>query len=163
VALGSNLGRPLQRLRAAERRLRGCGRVVARSSIYRTNPVGGPSGQPTYLNAVVALEPDEGFGNPHDLLATLLEIERAEGRVRRERWGPRRLDLDLLAVGDAVIEGPGLTLPHPRMMERAFVLAPLCEAAPTWRHPASGVGACEALRALPTGGFHRTPLSWGAG
>jgi len=138
--------------------------VAARSALYRTVPVGGPAGQRAYLNAVIGLRPPEGM-DPGGLLAALLAIERAQGRQRRERWGPRTLDLDLLALGDVVLDTPALRLPHPRMMGRAFVLVPLCEAAPRWTHPVSGERACDALRRLDDaarGGVQRTRLHWDA-
>ncbi len=163
IALGSNLDDPPARLRAAARSLNELGARAARSSMYRTAPVGGPPGQAPYLNAVVGLRPRAPWRGPRLLLAALLELERDAGRVRAERWGPRTLDLDLLAFGDARVGERGLQLPHPRMMERAFVLAPLCEAAPAWRHPVSGVSACEALAALGTGGVERTGLAWETG
>jgi len=159
VALGSNLGDPLAQLRRAAEALGALGEVVGRSSLYRTLPVGGPPGQPDYLNAVVALLPDPGL-TPETLLKGLLEIEQRQGRERRVRWGARTLDLDLLAWGARVVEGERLTLPHPRMMERAFVLTPLCEVAPAWRHPVTGLGACEALGALLSRGIVKTDLRW---
>ncbi len=127
------------------------------SSLYRTVPVGGPAGQRDFLNAVVALRP---HFQPEALLAELLCLEAEQGRVRHERWSARTLDLDLLAYGDLVCETPELTLPHPRMLERAFVLAPLCELAPQWRHPLAGVSACEALARVDASGVQRTGLEW---
>ena len=162
IALGSNLDDPLRQLRNARRELGELGRLTASSSIYRTAPVGGPEGQPEYLNAVVVLEPRPGLDEPLELLRALHEIEHRHGRLRRLRWEARILDLDLLALGDQVRTGPDLTLPHPRMMERAFVLAPLCEALPDWRHPLGGKGACEALEELPKAGVERTELRWSA-
>lgn len=161
IALGSNLEDPLGKLRAARSDLAALGRIRSASSIYRTAPVGGPPGQPDYLNAVVALEPVPALADPHLLLQALHRIERRHGRLRRVRWEARVLDLDLLALGDTVAEEPGLALPHPRMMERPFVLVPLCEAAPDWRHPISGGTACAALAALPGGDVKRTDLDWG--
>jgi len=113
------------------------GTVVARSSPWETAPVGGPP-QGEYLNAAVLLHTVLG---PRPLLDGCLEIERAAGRVRRERWGPRVLDLDLLLYGDAVIEAPGLRVPHPRMHERRFVLAPLAEVWPDAVVPGRGTVA----------------------
>lgn len=165
IALGSNLGGPLEQLRRAERALAGLGSVIARSGLYRTAPVGGPDGQPPFLNAVLALHP-AGAPAPEALLGALQAIERRHGRERRVRWGPRTLDLDLLAYGSLTLDRPGLRLPHPRMMERAFVLVPLCEADPSWRHPVSGEGACAALARLPAdavAGVRRTRWSWSAG
>ena len=160
LALGSNLGEPAAQLRGALRELGGLGRVRGRSSLFRTEPIGGPPGQPTYLNAAVALAPDPEHAEPPALLAALLEIERRHGRERRQRWAARTLDLDLLAFGERTLTTPELTLPHPRMMERAFVLAPLCELEPAWHHPLSGERACEALARLGFGGVERTDLSW---
>ena len=160
VALGSNLGDPLDHMRRGAEAVAGLATVCRMSSMYRTLPVGGPSGQPAFLNAVALLRPSPRWADADALLAGLLAIERAQGRVRRERWGPRTLDLDLLALDDAVVTSPQLTLPHPRMMERAFVLAPLCELVPEWRHPVTGEGACEALARVGGSGVRRTRLSW---
>ncbi|MEJ2289252.1 MAG: 2-amino-4-hydroxy-6-hydroxymethyldihydropteridine diphosphokinase [Deinococcales bacterium] len=160
VALGSNLGDPLEQLRRAAAALERLATVCRWSPVYRTAPVGGPPGQPAYLNAVAMLAPFPAWSSPEALLEGLLAIERQQGRVRRERWGPRTLDLDLLALGDAVVASSRLTLPHPRMMERSFVLAPLCDRTPDWRHPVTGEGACEALARLGLSGVRRTRLSW---
>lgn len=165
IALGSNLGGPLEQLRRAERALAGLGTVTARSAIYRSEPVGGPAGQPPYLNAVIGLRPAAAT-TAQALLGALHAIERRQGRERRVRWGPRTLDLDLLAYGLRTSEAPGLHLPHPRMMERAFVLLPLCEAAPGWRHPVTAEGACAAAERLPAAaiaGVRRTRWAWSAG
>ena len=130
IALGSNLGDPLQQLRTAMQKLPRLGEVVARSSLYRSPAQGGPPGQPDYLNAVVALDPFPPYQSPLELLRALLAIEQEAGRVRRIHWEARTLDLDLLAMGNWILNSPALTLPHPRMMERPFVLAPLCEIDP---------------------------------
>jgi 2-amino-4-hydroxy-6-hydroxymethyldihydropteridine diphosphokinase len=163
IGLGSNLGDPLAQLRAARDALARLGRLERASALYSTAPVGGPEGQPDYLNAVVLLSPLPTLAEPRDLLAALLEIEQRSGRVRRVRWDARTLDLDLLAYGDAVMNELELTLPHPRLMERPFMLAPLCEVAPDWRHPLTARGACEALEALPGAGVSRTGLDWAPG
>ncbi|HEX7021962.1 MAG TPA: 2-amino-4-hydroxy-6-hydroxymethyldihydropteridine diphosphokinase [Trueperaceae bacterium] len=161
IALGSNLADPAAQLRQAVRALGELGSVRGVSGVYRTVPVGGPAGQPAYLNAVLALSPRAPYDDPGLLLAALLEAERRQGRERRQRWAARTLDLDLLAYGDRVLQGPDLVLPHPRMMERAFVLAPLCELAPAWRHPITGEGACDALSRLPQGGVERLEAGLG--
>src|SRR5262249_9763271 len=109
--------------------------VTQISSIYETEPVGGPPDQPDFLNAVVEVETDL---SPEELLDELQAIERELGRVRGERHGPRTLDLDLLLYGNVVQDQPGLTLPHPRMHERGFVLEPLAEIAPDAVHPRLG-------------------------
>lgn len=111
--------------------------MLARSSLWETAPVGGPP-QGDYLNGVVVMHTVLG---PAPLLEGCLEIERAEGRERRERWGPRVLDLDLLLYGDAVIDAPGLRVPHPRMHDRRFVLAPLAEVWPDAIVPGRGLVA----------------------
>ena len=160
LALGSNLADPLEQLRRARAALEGLGRLIAASSLYRTAPVGGPEGQPDYLNAVVALRPNTD--DPETLLQELLALEAQQGRVRAVRWDARTLDLDVLTWDDVIYESAALTLPHPRMLERAFVLAPLCEIAPDWRHPQTGERGCEVLRRLGLGGIERTLLSWTA-
>ncbi len=128
LGLGANLGDRWGTLRAALRRLRAepGTRLLAASAFYETDPVGGPPGQPAYLNAAAAIETDK---SPHDLLRFLQSIEHAFGRVRTVKDGPRTLDLDILLYDDLVIETPDLTVPHPRMHERAFVLVPLSDIA----------------------------------
>lgn len=140
IALGANLGDPEQAIRDAIKRIRALGEVTAVSSIHITAPVGGPPGQPDYRNAVLALRTEIP---PEELLARLLEIERDMGRVRRERWEARIIDLDLLTYGDRIWDTPTLTLPHPRMMQRAFVLMPLAEIAPDWRRALTGRQSAE--------------------
>jgi 2-amino-4-hydroxy-6-hydroxymethyldihydropteridine diphosphokinase len=125
LGLGSNLGDRLANLGHAVSLL---GRdedvrVVRSSRVYETDPVGGPE-QPEYLNAVIEAETSR---SARDLLARCLEIEREMGRVRAERWGPRVIDIDVLTYDDLEIDEPGLTIPHPRMHERGFVLVPLLE------------------------------------
>ena len=146
VALGSNLGDSRQQLLDAIDALANLpySRLLARSKLYRTPPWG-MRDQPDFLNAVVVLEtPLE----PHDLLDALLEIEREAGRQRGgERWGPRKLDLDLLHVAGKTISDERLTLPHPHIAERAFVLLPLNELAPDLDIPGHGRVA-DLLRAV---------------
>jgi 2-amino-4-hydroxy-6-hydroxymethyldihydropteridine diphosphokinase len=131
IAMGSNLashaGGSEATMAAAAARLQSLGRVVARSSLYSTEPVGFAD-QPRFLNAVIALETDL---DPHALLAALLCIEQEFGRDRSTgiRNGPRSLDLDILVYGDGQISEPGLEIPHPRMEERDFVVIPLVEVA----------------------------------
>jgi 2-amino-4-hydroxy-6-hydroxymethyldihydropteridine diphosphokinase len=124
VALGSNLGDRWAHLREA---LAGLPDVVGVSSVYETDPVGGPDDQGPYLNAVVELDTDL---SARALLELGQRLEEAAQRVRVERWGPRTLDVDVLLVGDLVVDEPDLRVPHPRMWERAFVLVPLAELAP---------------------------------
>lgn len=157
VALGANLGDRVAMLAEAARRLGALGPVVARSSLWETAPVGPP--QPDYLNAIVlvqtALEPEPA-------LELLLGIERALGRERRVRWGPRTIDLDLIALGSRLFASERLVLPHPEAHRRAFVLAPLAEVAPTLELP--GVGhISELLARLPESeraGVRFTDLAW---
>lgn len=147
LGLGSNLGDRVAHLRGAVEALRagpgsgpgiatsagtgtgtGTGTtVLAVSDVYETDPVGGPEGQGPYLNLVVALETDR---DPRQLLELARALEAAAGRVRTERWGPRTLDVDVLLVGDLRFDEPDLVVPHPRMSERRFVLAPLSDLAP---------------------------------
>ncbi|CAB1367967.1 2-amino-4-hydroxy-6-hydroxymethyldihydropteridine diphosphokinase [Denitratisoma oestradiolicum] len=136
VALGANLGDPIATVRAAIEALAALPghRLKAVSSLYRTAPVG-LLGQPDFINAVVALETPL---LPESLLAELFAIEARFGRQRGIRNAPRTLDLDLLFHGDSHSDDPRLTLPHPRMHERAFVLAPLAEIAPAFILPGHG-------------------------
>jgi len=137
IGLGSNLQGPRKQLRRALDALRElpASRLDAVSSLYSSAPVG-PREQPFYLNAVARLETELP---PRELLARLREIERRQGRARgAERWQARTLDLDLLLYGDECIAGEELTVPHPRIGSRAFVLYPLYELAPKWRIPGLG-------------------------
>ena len=123
LGLGSNLGDRRAQLRAAVAALPG---VVAVSPVYETDPVGGPPGQSPYLNLVVALETDL---SPRELLELGKSLEKAAGRVRTEPNGPRTLDVDVLVVGDLTVHDDDLVVPHPRMWQRRFVLAPLADLA----------------------------------
>ena len=151
VALGSNLGDRCAHIEAALSALDSLPgtRVTARSAIYETPPLG-PAGQQDYLNAAAALTTTL---DPHALLDALLAIEQSRGRVRRERWGPRTLDLDLLLHGETVLNDPHLTLPHPAMLGRAFVLVPLCDLAP--QLVLAGRTLAEHLALLDRGGIRR--------
>ncbi|MDA0703187.1 MAG: 2-amino-4-hydroxy-6-hydroxymethyldihydropteridine diphosphokinase [Proteobacteria bacterium] len=155
VGLGANLvtadhGTPREALAAALEALSRAGlRIVARSSWYESAPVPA-SDQPWFVNGVVRVT---GGFDPAELLALLHRTEAAFGRVRRRRNEARVLDLDLLAYGDIVLDGAdgGPFLPHPRMADRAFVLLPLAEIAPGWRHPATGQTVEALIAALPPG------------
>jgi 2-amino-4-hydroxy-6-hydroxymethyldihydropteridine diphosphokinase len=154
VGLGSNLhssaGTPAQTIEAAIRALEQIGKVTARSSLYETAPVG-ITEQPAFVNAVAALEVAE---SPDALLEKLLEIERKFGRDRKTSApkGPRTLDLDLLLVDGLIVNTPTLSLPHPALAERRFVLAPLAEIAPSLRHPVLHATMRDQLTALPDSG-----------
>jgi 2-amino-4-hydroxy-6-hydroxymethyldihydropteridine diphosphokinase len=128
LGLGSNLGDRLANLQAAVDALQAepALRVVASSRVWETTPMGGPA-QPDYLNAVVRVETDL---SARDLLDVARRVEARLGRVRRERWGARTLDLDILLYDEEQIDEPDLVVPHPRMKQRAFVLVPLLELEP---------------------------------
>ncbi|MEA5535019.1 2-amino-4-hydroxy-6-hydroxymethyldihydropteridine diphosphokinase [Crocosphaera sp. XPORK-15E] len=132
IALGSNLGDSLSILEQTIILLSQDFAItlLSHSHWYKTAPIGPP--QPDYLNGCAMLETEL---NPEELLQTLLKIEQKFGRIRREKWGPRTLDLDILLYGDVILDTPDLQIPHPFMIERAFVLVPLAEIAPTWIHP----------------------------
>lgn len=150
IALGSNLGDSHQQLLDAIEKLAELPhtRLLARSRFYRTPPWG-KLDQPDFLNAVAVLETPLP---PHDLLDALLDIEREAGRQRDgERWGPRTLDLDLLHVAGKTIDDERLTLPHPHIAERAFVLLPLNDLAPDLDIPGLGRVA-DLLRTVDTHG-----------
>jgi len=156
VALGSNLVNPAEQVAAAFAVLNVLpqSHVVARSSLYRTAPVG-YADQPEFVNAVVALETTL---TPRALLEALLAVELAQGRARTFVNAPRTLDLDVLLYGNRQIDEPGLTVPHPRMHERAFVLVPLAEIAPDCVIPGHGAVAGLLLR-IDTTGVRREQLS----
>ena len=147
VALGSNLEGPLTQIRNAFAELGALPKtkLVARSSLYRSAPVGNVN-QPDFINAVAKLETEL---TPHELLAALLEIEGRHGRRREVPNAPRTLDLDLLLFGDLIHHERGLTIPHPRMHQRAFVLSPLHEIAPNCVIPS--IGSVADLLAACTG------------
>ena len=159
VALGSNLGDRRRALVAGLDGLRAAGlEPAARSSVWETEPVDAP-GSRWFWNMVVELRTELG---PFELLERLLDIERAAGRTRGARNAPRTLDLDLLLLGDLVVRHPRLTLPHPRMWQRRFVLEPLCEIAPGLIRAETGRTALEERERLRgTGKVERLgPLAW---
>jgi 2-amino-4-hydroxy-6-hydroxymethyldihydropteridine diphosphokinase len=136
VALGSNLDDPRAQIRSALDRLAALPgtRLVRQSSLYRNPPAGGLD-QPEFMNALAEIETRM---TPRRLLDALLDIERAQGRVRDYPNAPRTLDLDIVLYGDRTVREPGLVVPHPRMLERAFVLVPLAEIAPDAVVPGAG-------------------------
>jgi len=152
LGLGANLGDAHAQLAGAVRRLEEVVHVDAVSSVYRTEPVGFRD-QPEFLNLVVAARCTL---RPEALLDAAQAIEAGLGRVRTFANAPRTIDIDLLAFGDQVIRTDRLTVPHPRMAERGFVLHPLAEVAPEWRHPVLGATARELLqRAVKLERVHR--------
>lgn len=160
LALGSNLGDRLANLQGARSLLHRppecC--ILAASAVYETEPVGGPEGQPPYLNAVLKVQTSM---TAPCLLAAAMEVERHFGRNRKERWGARSLDVDILLYGEGVFREPDLTIPHLRLHERAFVLVPLMELAPDLTHPLLGLSVREMLDRLPsTAGVRRLPDPW---
>jgi 2-amino-4-hydroxy-6-hydroxymethyldihydropteridine diphosphokinase len=150
IALGSNLGDSLATLEGALRALAAATAIdlLACSCWYRSLAIG--PAQPDYLNGCCLIRTTLAA---EALLEELLRIERAFGRVRGERWGPRTLDLDLLLFGDLQRQEPILTVPHPHMLERPFVLTPLAEIAADWREPRSGHTIGELAARLGPGGL----------
>ena len=170
IAMGGNLpseaGMPAETISAALRHLEARGAVLEGCSAPYRCPAFPPGSGPDFVNAAALLRV---AGPPEAVLARLHEVEATFGRRRAQRWGPRTLDLDLIALGDLVLPDrevqaewraldaaaqqsrapERLILPHPRMQERAFVLAPLAEVAPDWRHPLTGLSVSEMLAALP--------------
>ncbi len=138
IGIGSNVGDAEANVRRAFERLAETGAVLARSALYRTAPWG-VTGQAPFVNAAVLV--DTAL-DPPALLASLKRFEAEAGRAPTARWGPRVLDLDILAYGDTRVDGPDLTIPHPRLHERAFALVPLAEIDPRY---------AELLAALPPG------------
>ena len=132
LSFGSNLGNRRETLAGAWRALGQMENTLALSSFYETEPVGGPAGQPKYLNAAGIIQTTR---LPEELLALLQTIEADFGRVRTERWGARTLDIDILLYGDQRVEQSRLTIPHVEMLHRQFVLEPAQEIAADWIHP----------------------------
>ena len=155
LSLGSNVGDREGHLREAIRRLGMVARVVSVSSFYETEPVEFTD-QEWFLNCAGALETEKP---PEELMAALLKIEREMGRRRSQNKGPRKIDLDILLAGDVIVDTPELSIPHPAMHERRFVLEPLTEIAPEAWHPVMKKGVMQLLDDLPTGQVVRRVIS----
>ncbi len=147
LSLGSNIGNRESYLGDAIAQLRALGHVAAVSSLYETEPVEFTD-QPRFLNCVVLLETN---ATPAQLLANLLAIEQEMGRVRNQKKGPRTIDIDILLFGETILDSPDLTIPHPAMHQRRFVLEPMAEIAPEVQHPILKETMRRLLEELPAG------------
>lgn len=159
IALGSNLGHRLDHLHAAALALAAHPqiRLTGHSGIYETAPVGGPVGQGAFLNAVLEVKTSL---TANELLRLMQSIEDQQGRQRIEHWGPRTLDLDLLIFGAEIVLAPDLTIPHPRLTERNFVLAPFCDLAPDLIIPGTSQTVKEMYRRVGDEGLAITPYTF---
>jgi len=154
IGLGSNLGDRLGFLQTAVRGLANYGQIRGLSALYETAPVGPP--QPDYLNAAVSLSSSLPA---LELLSALLGLEQQAGRERRERWGPRTLDLDLLFIVGEIVSVPTLSVPHPELSRRAFALLPLLDVAPEACAPESGEPYARLVEVLDRTGVREVPGS----
>jgi 2-amino-4-hydroxy-6-hydroxymethyldihydropteridine diphosphokinase len=146
IGIGSNIGDPIKNVEEGMDRLTEVGKIIAKSSLYRTKPWGEVLDQPDFINAAAIIEVD---CQPMQLLTQLLSIEKSMGRERRLRWGPRIIDLDILTFGNITVNEPNLTIPHRYLYERAFVLAPLSEIDSSY---------LEAFNSLPTASRNEVKL-----
>ena len=156
IGLGSNLNQPANQLRAACAGLQTIPKsnLICASSVYRTSPVG-KLDQPDFLNATVKLDTELSVLS---LFETLQEIEKIQGRIRSERWGARNIDIDILLFGDKTLSNPRLTIPHPRLHLRMFVLTPLVEiCGPSMRLP-SGFLLKQLIENCPSGRVEKTNI-----
>ena len=133
IGIGSNLGIPGKNCTKAIEIISSAKdiKIISKSSFYQTEPIGGVQ-QGWFVNSAIEIETDL---SPENLLSVLLNLELAMGRIRKEKWGPRLIDLDLLLYGNLVLKNKGLTLPHPEIKNRKFVLIPMCEIAENLIHP----------------------------
>jgi len=147
IGLGANLGDRERNIRRALALLNemNVARVKRVSRLIETEPVGGPEGQGMYLNGAAEIETDL---SPYDLLEALKTIEVSVGRMERERWAPREIDLDILLYENEIVRAPTLEIPHPRMCQREFVLRPLAEIAPGLVHPVTLMSIAQHLELL---------------
>ncbi len=158
--IGTNLGRREQNIRQALAGLAHFCQITAVSSLYETLPWG-VTAQPGFLNLCAAAMTEL---TPHTLLARLKQLEMAMGRQVTYRWGPRLIDIDILLYNDLIMHDDRLTIPHPRLPERAFVLTPLVEIASAVRHPQTGKTLAEMETAVDRGGInYYAPAPWGNG
>ncbi|MEM6780873.1 MAG: 2-amino-4-hydroxy-6-hydroxymethyldihydropteridine diphosphokinase [Pseudomonadota bacterium] len=151
VAFGANedgaYGAPIETYNQALKALDECGLSIAKkSSLWQTSPVDVTGAQNDYTNAVFEIETDQ---SPHEILEILLDVEAEFGRKRTMRNAPRSIDLDLICYHDRIVKELNLTLPHPRMHERGFVLWPLQEIASNWQHPLTGKSIQDLIAGLP--------------
>jgi 2-amino-4-hydroxy-6-hydroxymethyldihydropteridine diphosphokinase len=151
VGFGANLGSPLATMQAAVRELSAVARIERTSRVYASPAVGGPPAQPDFLNAAALVLYE---GEPAQLMAALIGIETRLGRVRKERWGPRIIDLDLLWIDGVAMSSATLVVPHPSLHERDFALAPMLELVPDARDPQTGE-----RYTVPAGGARVTAFS----
>ena len=158
LSLGTNLGQREQNLREALQALTRVGLLQKVSAVYETAPWGPIQDQPHFLNMCVQLQTELA---PRPLLTRLKEMELEPGRATSERWGPRLIDLDLLAYDQLIWQDERLVLPHPQLHNRAFVVIPLADIAPDWVHPLSGQTVREMVGQVDPAGVEKLPLPLG--